>query len=57
MRKRLMPRRHNRHFHLDDDLIMCYGKAKDDNRCHNWGKPDENGKYWCHVHKSQSPSA
>ena len=52
-----MPRRHNRHFHLDDDLIMCYGKAKDDNRCHNWGKPDENGKYWCHVHKSQSPSA
>ena len=49
-----MTRRHNRHFYLDDDLTQCSGTPKGGAHCHNWGKPNEAGAYWCHVHKGQA---
>lgn len=50
-------RRHNRQFYLADDLLMCSGTAKDGHQCHNWGRPNQGEKYWCHVHKVQALSA
>lgn len=51
-----MTRRHNRHFYLEDDLTMCRGATTYYfSRCHNWGKPGEDGTYWCHIHKVQDP--
>ena len=47
-------RRHNRHFHLEDDLTRCSGATTFYfYRCSNWGKPSEDGTYWCHVHLGQ----
>lgn len=49
-----MTRRHNRHFYLDDDLTQCRGAARYFFvRCSNWGGPNAQGLYWCHIHKEQ----
>lgn len=50
-----MTRRHNRHFCLDDNLTQCRGTTRYYfTRCSNWGKPDQGGLYWCHLHKEQA---
>lgn len=49
-----MTRRHNRHFCLDDNLTQCRGATMYFFvRCSNWGRPDEQGQHWCHLHKEQ----